>query len=366
MRNSRDHSSRMPKLRCRKPLSAAAAISIAGALLAGCAGGGAPDSANAPLPGQSSSAVTSSSCASTDVQLTVWAWVPGFSRVADAFNASHPGICATVDNVGAGIPEYTKIADALKAGSGAPDVAEVEYGELPSYEITNSLLDLSKYNADQYKSDFATWAWQDVSQASSVYSMPMDAGPLALYYNSKLFAQYGLKPPTTYAQMAAEAAVLKEKDPSAYFTSIDPTDLETLVGLMAQDNAFPFAYSGGKNVTIDFTGQAQMAFANYWQTLIDAHEVNTPTGNTAYEDRDREVDAAWLAPPGDRRTSPPMSRRPRGTGGRRRSRSGRPGPTCRPWWPARLWPCSTRAVTLSRRRSSPSGSPPSRSRGTCW
>jgi multiple sugar transport system substrate-binding protein len=201
-----------------------------------------------------------------------------------------------VDNVGAGVPEYTKIADALKAGTGAPDIAEVEYAELPSYEITNSLVDESQYGAAKYKSDFAQWAWQEVSQGSKINSMPMDAGPLAFYYNSPMLTQYGLKPPATYAQMATDAAVLKKKDPSAYYTSIDPTDLQTMIGLMGQDNAFPFAYSGGKNVTINFTGPAQMAFANYWQKLIDAKEVNTPTGNTALEDRDQKLDAAWLAP----------------------------------------------------------------------
>jgi multiple sugar transport system substrate-binding protein len=38
--------------------------------------------------------------------------------------------------VGAGDPEYVKISDALKAGSGVPDVAEVESDELPSFEVT--------------------------------------------------------------------------------------------------------------------------------------------------------------------------------------------------------------------------------------
>jgi multiple sugar transport system substrate-binding protein len=300
MITSKEPYPRPSRRRYRKPLAAAAALGVAGALVAACGGSSSSGSGSgqAAIPGQSSSAAAASGshCKSGDVQLTIWAWVPGFSRAADEFNATHPGICATVNNVGAGVPEYTKIADALKAGTGAPDIAEVEYAELPSFEITNSLVDESQYGAAKYKSDFAQWAWQEVTNGSQINSMPMDAGPLAFYYNSALFTKYGLKPPSTYAQMATDAATLKQKDPSAYYTSIDPTDLQTLIGLMGQDNAFPFAYSGGKNVTINFTGSAQMAFANYWQKLIDAKEVNTPTGNTALEDRDRQVDGAWLAP----------------------------------------------------------------------
>ena len=42
-------------------------------------------------------------------------------RAVTEFNRTHPSICVTQEDVGAGSPEYVKIADALKAGSGAPD-----------------------------------------------------------------------------------------------------------------------------------------------------------------------------------------------------------------------------------------------------
>jgi multiple sugar transport system substrate-binding protein len=284
--------------RRRYLLGTATLAALSTVALAACGGSSGGSSSNAPLPGQTSATTTGggSGCKSSDVKLTVWAWVPGFSRDAALYNKTHSGVCVTVQNIGAGSAEYVKIADALKAGTGAPDVAEIEYAELPSFEITKSLVNQAQYGAAKYQGDFAKWAWSDVTNGSDIWSMPMDAGPLAFYYNSKLMAKYGLKPPTTYAQMASEAATLKKKDPSAFFTSIDLTDIQTWVGLMAQDGAFPFAYKGGKNVTINFTGPKQMAWAKYWQNLIDAKEVNTPTGNTALEDRDKGIDAAWLAP----------------------------------------------------------------------
>jgi len=202
----------------------------------------------------------------------------------------------TLDNVGAGDAEYVKLADAFTAGTGAPDVAEVEYAELPSFEVTHDLVNLAAYGADQYKNDFAPFAWQETSLGSAHYSMPLDSGPMAFYYNSALFNKYHLAVPTTYAQMATEAATFKKDDPSAYFTSIDPTDIQTVLGLMMQDNAFPFGYNGGSKVTINFTGANEMAFASYWQKLIAAHEVNNPSGNTAFVDRDKGLDAAWFAP----------------------------------------------------------------------
>jgi multiple sugar transport system substrate-binding protein len=270
----------------------------AGALLlaAACSGSSTATTTTAASSGSSSSSAASG-CKSGATPITFWAWVPGISRAVTAFNQTHPGICVTLDDVGAGAPEYVKITNALKAGSGAPDVAEVEFDELPSFEVTNNLVDLSKYGADSVESDFVPWAWQEVSQGSAVYAMPGDSGPVALYYNSALLSKYGIAPPTSWAQFATDAATLHGKDPSAYMTNFAGTGLQWILSLMAQDNAFPFQYTGGSKVTIDWTGPAQEAFADYWQALLSAHDVNA-TGDVdaaAFTDMDKSIDATWLS-----------------------------------------------------------------------
>ena len=238
------------------------------------------------------------SCKSSSAtKITFWAWVPGIARAVAEFNKTHPSICVTLEDEGAGDPQYVKIADAIKAGSGAPDVAEVEFDELPSFEVTHSVVNLAKYGADKYKSDFVPWAWDEVSQGSAVYAMPGDAGPMAFYYNSALLAKYHITPPTTWAQFATAAATLKKDDPSAYITNFAATDLQWILSLMAQDNAWPFTYSGGSKVGINWTGAAQTAFANYWQKLINAKEVNgtTDVSATSFADMDKSIDASWLS-----------------------------------------------------------------------
>jgi multiple sugar transport system substrate-binding protein len=218
-------------------------------------------------------------------------------RAVTQFNKTHPNICVTQEDVGAGDPEYVAITNALKAGSGAPDVAEVEFDELPSFEITHNVVNLVPYGANNYKSDFTSWAWDEVSQGSAVYAMPGDAGPVAFYYNSTQLAKYHITPPTTWAQFAADAATLHKDDPSAYMTNFSAVDLQWVMSLMAQDNAWPFAYNGGSNVTINWTGPAQMAFAKYWQDLLSAHEVNVTTdvSATSFADLDKGIDASWIS-----------------------------------------------------------------------
>jgi multiple sugar transport system substrate-binding protein len=304
-RSRRPRSGRFPLTARRTTAGLAAAAAVS--LLAACGGSSGPASPSSGGSGGASSGASASasptvlaggSCKSSNAtQITFWAWVPGIARAVNAFNASHSSICVTLEDVGAGNPEYVKISDALKAGSGAPDVAEVEFDELPSFEVTHDVVDLVPYGANKYKDQFVPWAWEEVSQGSAVYAMPGDAGPMAFYYNSKLLARYHIKPPATWDEFATAAAALKKASPDAFMTNFAATDLQWVMSLMAQAGAWPFRYSGGSSVTINWTGPAQQKFAAYWQKLIDAHEVNgtTDVSATSFADMDKGIDASWLS-----------------------------------------------------------------------
>ena len=229
--------------------------------------------------------------------LVFWDWSPGQNRTVALFNKTHPDIQVTLEDVGGGNAEYVKLADAVKSGTGIPDVAEMEYDIVPSFEITNSVANLAPYGVAKLKSNYPSWVWNDVSTSSGVWAVPDDTGPLAFLYNAKEFAKYNLTVPTTWAQFATDALALHKANPAAYMTNFSATDLQWVMSLMAQDNAYPFKYSGGSNVTIDFTGPAQTAFANYWDKLLAAHAVNgtSDVSVTSFTDMDNGTDALWLS-----------------------------------------------------------------------
>jgi multiple sugar transport system substrate-binding protein len=291
---NRPTNGRAPRRRIMcKVVSGGGAALMAGTLL----------SASPLLSGTSSAATgalstnTTSYCKSGAPQIEFWDWVPGIYRMVDTFNMTHPTICVKLDDVGAGNTEYIKLTDAIKANSGVPDVAEVEFDELPSYEITKSVVNLVPYGANKYKSEFASFAWDEVSQGAGVYAMPGDAGPMDLFCNSALLKKYNVSPGATWATFATAAEALHKADPKAYLASFDPEDMQYLVSVMAQDNAFPFSWNGGSKVTVDFTGKNEMAWAKYWDTLFSNGSIKAAADfqNAFWSDLNNGTYACWIA-----------------------------------------------------------------------
>lgn len=281
-------------------VAGAAAVS----LLAACsssgssspAAGGTSTSASASASASATVLAGGKSCSSSATPVTFWAWVPGMSRAVTEFNKTHSGICVTLEDPGAGGAEYTLLNNAMKAGSGAPDVAEMEFDEIPSFIIQKYVVNLVPYGANNYKSDFAPWAWSQVSQGGAVYAMPSDFGPMGFYYDQQTLAKYHITPPSTWAEVATDAVKLHQANSSAYLLNLSPNDLQWLMSVMGQAGAWPFTYSGGSNVTINWTGPAQEKFAAYWQNLISEHAVSTvnDAGTEVNTNLDKGVTAAAI------------------------------------------------------------------------
>ena len=276
-------------------VTAAALVAVSAAA---CSSSGSDATPAAAGGGASSGAAAGAGCAANATPLTFWGWSAGYDLAVKEFDKTHPDICVKLQNAGATTAEYVKLNDVLKAGNGAPDVAQLEYFEVPSFEITHSLVDLSQYGVGSSKSDIAPAAWAQVSQGSALYAMPVDLGPLALYYNSKQFSAAGVTVPTTWDQFSAAADKLHTADANAAITNFDPESTQDVLALMQQYGAFPFTYGGGQSVGINFTGAAQTAFANYWQGLIDKHEVTTAAdfSPAQWSNLDSGADAARLSP----------------------------------------------------------------------
>jgi multiple sugar transport system substrate-binding protein len=208
------------------------------------------------------------------VTLTFWSWVPHLQSEVTLFEKAHPNIKVNLVNAGQGATEYTKLRTALKAGSGAPDVVQVEFQYLPTFEQIHGLLDISKYGANSIKGDYVPWTWSQVSNGSAVYAIPQDSGPMGLLYRKDIFAKYHLAVPTTWQQFAQVAAKLHAANPNIYLTDLPTNDPGWMNGLLWQAGWRPFQGSGS-SISVSIDQPAGLGVANYWGNLVSRHLVAT-------------------------------------------------------------------------------------------
>jgi multiple sugar transport system substrate-binding protein len=254
------------------------ATAIAGAALAALVAAGCSSSGSSS---SSPAATAASSSSSQKVTLTFWSWVPNLDKVVAIWNKSHPDIQVQVQVQAGGDQELTKLLTAAKAGN-PPDLAQVEYQVLPTLVSNNYLANIAPY-ASSLKSDFPAGNWNQVTLGtSSVYGIPQDAAPMALFYRADLFKKYGLTVPTTWAEFAADAKKLHAEAPGVYLGSFSSVDPGEFAGLTQQAGAQWWSASGS-TWTVGIDGAASQKVASYWQSLVASGGIdNQPQWTAAW------------------------------------------------------------------------------------
>jgi len=252
----------------RALLRGTAAIGVLALTLAACSSGGDEPSADA------------SQTAEGGGSLTVWAWDPTVETIADAYEQANPGTSIEVVNAGTGNDQYTALQNAIVAGAGVPDLAQIEYYAIPQFSIAGSLANISGLGAGDLESVYTPGPWDAVEDGGAVYGLPLDSGPMALFYNATLFEQHGVPVPATWEQYLEAARALKAADPSISITN-DAGDAGLTTSLIWQAGGRPFSVDG-TTVGVDFSDEGTQRFATLWQTLL-GEDLIAPIGSWSDE-----------------------------------------------------------------------------------
>ena len=209
-------------------------------------------------------------------EITVWAWEPTLTQVAKDFTKK-TGIKVDLKNVGTNTKEYTQLDNAIEAGSGAPDVAQVEYYAIPQYAIKGNLLDITDKTSG-YSDFYTPGPRASVQFAGKVYGLPMDSGPMAWFYNKGVFDKAGVDPTQVRTWDDFYEAAKKIRAVDSYITS-DSGDAGFFDSMTWLAGATPFETSkDGGTVTINLTGDKNVkTFTDFWQKMIDEDLIDTKT-----------------------------------------------------------------------------------------
>jgi multiple sugar transport system substrate-binding protein len=229
--------------------------------------------------------------------LTVWAWVPNIQKEVALFQKKYPAIKVKVVNAGQGTPQYTKLRTALKAGTGAPDAAQIEFQYIPTFSLTKSLVDLRPYGAEALKDQFVEWTWNQVVGADGqVWAIPQDSGPMGMLYRKDIFDKHGIAVPKTWDEFAAAARKLHAADPKVFMTNLAQSQAGVWFGLLWQAGVKPFENPTADSVKVNLNDEGSKKLADYWGGLIKEGVVSTDAdfNDAWYQALNRGKYATWL------------------------------------------------------------------------
>jgi len=195
-----------------------------------------------------------------DRTLTVWIMEgtnpdaqPFFSELSTAFQ-QRTGATLDVQFVQwAGA--HDKFVTAI-AGGTTPDVAEVGTTWVGEFGDAGALADLAPRVRDAGLSDgLVNGLVEAGTLGDALYGMPWYAGVRSLVYNTEMFEQAGVEPPTTWAELEEAAAGLKEEYPDKIAVAV-PGDAEFTV--------YPWVWGAG--------GEVATLEGDTWTSGLDSPE----------------------------------------------------------------------------------------------
>lgn len=121
-------------------------------------------------------------------------------EVLKDFEIANPGIKVKYEEIS---DQYMDVITTRLIGDAAPDVFYLDILEAPFLMSQNVLEPLNSYITPEFDlSDFQPVLLNSFKYDNLIYGLPKDYSTLALFYNTKAFAEAGLKnPPTTWDEL---------------------------------------------------------------------------------------------------------------------------------------------------------------------
>jgi multiple sugar transport system substrate-binding protein len=208
------------------------------------------------------------------VNITFWAWTPGTDDAVAMFEKKYPNIKVNHQNVGQGGPHYQKLRDAIQAGTGLPDVAQMEFNSIPSFQALKALADMGSSGANDFKDTFVDWTWKSVSDGDKVYGIPWDSGPMGLLYRKDVFDDNKIDVPDTWDAYSEAAMKLAKNKPGTFLADFGAADAGWLAAVLWQKGWRPFKLDG-TNLHIAINDSIAKDWANWMQKMVDAKAIDT-------------------------------------------------------------------------------------------
>ncbi|MCC3373246.1 ABC transporter substrate-binding protein [Cohnella sp. REN36] len=196
----------------KKTVSLGVSAALMTLILAAC-GGGNNDSQSSPGAGGGDSASASPTASADDGKPVTISFMhfksdftDGVAKIVEQFESENPNIKVDVQPVK--YDDYYTLLKTKLAGGDVVDVFTLNAGaQTKLFSDGGYLEDLT---GKPFLADFDESVLKSQSTDGKNYIMPVNANPIAVFYNKKIFGDLGIEIPRTYDAMIAAAKKIKE------------------------------------------------------------------------------------------------------------------------------------------------------------
>ncbi len=129
------------------------------------------------------------------VTLDVWIFgTTGYEELSKKYTEANPHVTLNFNSIASG-DHHDRLFTALSAGTGAPDVTQIDVDYMPRFRETQEVFyNLYDLGAKEVKDLYLEWKWNLGHGKDSNYliGFPTDIGPTVCYYRKDVFEEAGL------------------------------------------------------------------------------------------------------------------------------------------------------------------------------
>lgn len=250
-----------------------------GGLLAAC--GGSPGAAGPEDPAEKAGDGTGT--------VRFWAWAAGLDVIVEHFNSIQDEITVELNSSASGDEAYKKLETAVSSGTG-PDLAQVEYQQIPSLAISGTLQNVASLDQEFAPHYLETnWALTGF-EGGRHYGIPNDVGPMVMYSNRELLGSIGYEAPTTWDEFREAGLALREETGARMGTLLQAA---TFVAALAQQAGARWFGIEGDSWVLSIDDDATRSVLDFWiQMAKDEIVTLNPGFNSGFW---QELDAGLCA-----------------------------------------------------------------------
>jgi multiple sugar transport system substrate-binding protein len=251
-----------------------ASLAISAAALIAAAGCGSSGSSGGSSNGQTTLNLFGADYGTGPSNTTTKYW----DAIATAFHKANPGITVNVQTVN--WTDFPAKVQTLVQNKQFPDILEGDTA--PQFAQSHLLYKTSQVLSPGVLANILPKFLKDTDYQGTAYGIPFTTSTRALYYNKKIFAAAGISsPPTTWAQLQADAAKIKAKGFIGYGLPLGSEEAQAEALMWFLGNGGGYLNTSGK---YDINSQANMQTLQFLSQLTKSGDTQPSPGTTDRKD----------------------------------------------------------------------------------